>query len=53
MKNRSLIKSQTSNLLSRIFPTGVISAAVPVIKQPLKLEISLGDIFLSFIQIEF
>jgi len=27
----------------------VISAAVPVIKHPLKLESSLGEIFLSFI----
>ena len=28
--------------------TGVISAAVPVIKQPSKFESSSGDIFLSF-----
>ena len=38
-----------------ILQTGVISAAVPVIKQPLKFGISFGDIFLSltFIFLDF
>ena len=36
-----------------MFPTGVISAAVPVIKHPEKLESSLGEIFLSLILILF
>ena len=50
---RSLITSQTENLYLSICDTGVISAAVPVRKHPMKLDISSGFIFLSTIFIPF